>query len=196
MQEAKNVSTAKPKIAGAIYSAPVGTKLPKGATEALDAAFKSLGYISEDGLKNTNTPSSETIKAWGGDTVAVVQTEKEDTFTYTLIETLNIDVLKETYGADNVSGTLETGISVKSNSTPQAEHPVVVDMILKNGILKRIVIPSGQVSELGEISYADADAIGYETTLTAIPDSDGNSHYEYIQKPTVQGKSLPAGGEK
>jgi len=187
MSKAENVSTAKPKIGGAIYSAPSGTMLPTDATTILNAAFKSLGYISEDGLKNKNTPSSDTIKAWGGDTVAVVQTEKEDSFTYTLIEATNVDVLKEVYGSSNVTGTLETGIAIKANSTPLAEHVIVVDMVLKAGILKRIVIPNGQVSELGEVNYADEDAIGYETTLTAIPDSSGNSHYEYIQKPGAEG---------
>ena len=183
MAKAENVSTAKPKVGGAIYSAPSGTTLPNDAKTALSAAFKSLGYISEDGLSNSNTPSSDTIKAWGGDTVAVVQTEKEDSFTYTLLESTNIDVLKEVYGKGNVSGTLETGIEIKANSTVLEEHVLVFDMILKGGILKRIVIPSGQVSELGEITYGDGDAIGYETTLQAIPDSNGNSHYEYIQKP-------------
>lgn len=184
MSNAQNVSTAKPKVGGAVWSAPLGTTLPTDAITKLDTEFKSLGYISEDGLTNANTPESENIKAWGGDTVASVQTGKDDTFTYTLIEATNINVLREVYGQDNVTGDLETGITIKANNKELEEHCLVIDMILKGGVLKRIVIPSGKVSEVGEISYADADAIGYETTIEAIADEDGNSHYEYIQKPT------------
>ena len=85
MSNAENVTTAKPKIGGAVHSAPLGTELPTDAASPLNEAFRSLGYISEDGLVNTNTPTIEKIKAWGGDTVHVAQIEKEDTFTYTLI---------------------------------------------------------------------------------------------------------------
>ena len=183
MSNVANVSTAKPKVGGAIYSAPLGTALPTDATTALNEAFKSLGYISEDGLTNTNSPESELIKSWGGDTVVVVQTDKPDTFTYTLIEATNVDVLKEVYGQDNVTGTLETGIIIQANAKELEEHCLVVDMVLRGGVLKRIAVPNGKVSEIGEISYADADAIGYETTLQAMPDTAGNTHYENIQKP-------------
>src|SRR5690625_3675018 len=187
MSDAKNVTTAKPKIGGAVHSAPLGTQLPSDAITELDDAFKSLGYISEDGMSNENSPETENIKAWGGDTVANVQTSKEDTFSYTLIESTNINVLKEVYGDDNVTGDLETGIAIKANNKELEEHCLVVDMVLKGGVLKRIVITSGKVAEIGEISYADADAIGYETTVQANPDQDRNTHYEYIQKPTTNG---------
>lgn len=180
--DAKNVSYGKPQIGGAIYSAPLGTALPTDAITDLDTSFKNLGYISEDGLINSNTRETEVIKAWGGDTVLVTQTSKDDTFQYTLIETLNIDVLKEVYGEGNVTGDLDTGITIKSNAIPLEGHSIVIDMILKGDVLKRIVIPNGTVSEIGDIQYVDNDATGYETTLTCAADEEGNTHYEYVQK--------------
>lgn len=182
MSNVYNVTAAKPKVGGGIYSAPLGTDLPTDATTALEGAFKSLGYVSEDGVTNSNSPSSENLKAWGGDTVNSVQKEKEDTFSYTLIEALNVDVLKEVYGQNNVAGTLEDGLTITSNSFELEAHSLVIEMVLKGGILKRIVIPNGKVTEIGDIAYGDGDNVGYETTIQALPDSRGNTHYEYIKK--------------
>ena len=69
MADAKNTTAAKPKIGGAISRAPLGTELPTDTEAALNKAFKNLGYLSQDGLVNSNSPSNSTVVAWGGDTV-------------------------------------------------------------------------------------------------------------------------------
>lgn len=179
-QTSTNVSAAKPAVAGAISVAALETTLPTDATSDLASAFSSLGYVSEDGLTNTASPESETVKAWGGDTVLTLATSQEDTFGFTLIEVLNVDVLKTVFGEDNVSGTLATGISIEVNGDAHDNLSYVIDMVLRGGVLKRIVIPSASIAEVGEVSYKDNEAIGYAIKLNCEPDSDGNTHYEYI----------------
>lgn len=180
MNDAKNVTTGKPKIGGAIFRAQLGVKLPVSAKEALALEFMSLGYCSDSGVVNSNSPANSSVKAWGGDIVLDTQTEKNDTFKFTLLEALNENVLKTVYGDDNVSGSLQDGITIKANSKEQQECAWVIDMLLKNGALKRIVLPNAKVTAVGDITYADTAAVGYETTVSAVPDTNGNTHYEYI----------------
>lgn len=184
MSTASNVSAGKPKIGGAIYTAPVGTTLPTDTSTDLDSAFKSLGYVSEDGLTNGTDLEVQKSKAWGGDTVLVTQKSKDDTFKYTLIEALNKDVLGYVYGEDNVTGDINTGLTIKVNNADVPERSIVIDMILRNNTAKRIVIPSCKISEVEDIVYSDEDPIAYGTTVDCTPDSDGNTHYEYLKKIT------------
>lgn len=178
---ATNVSAGKPKISGSVYRAPAGTTAPTDSTTALAAAFKLLGYASEDGLVNTNTPSTTTLKAWGGDVVLTLLDEKNDTFKITLIECLNLDLLKAVYGSTNVTGAFSSGVTIKANAAEPEFGVWAFEIVLNSTTSKRIVIPNGKITELGDIAYTDSDAVGYEITITAIPDTNGNTHYEYMK---------------
>lgn len=183
---ATNTSVGKPKTAGGVYMAPLGTALPTDAVTALAAAYVSLGYIAEGGVTNSNSPESEDYKAWGGDTVMSYQTGKDDTFALGLIESLNPDVLKAVYNGANVSGTLtgNTGITVKANAQDMEEHVFVIDMVMRGGAFKRIVIPDGKITEVGDIVYSDTEIVNYPITITAMAGSDGDTHKEYLKKTT------------
>lgn len=179
---ASNVSAGKPKPTGAIHIAPKGTTLPTSTADVL-TGFSDLGYCSDDGLTNGTNLEVQKIKAWGGDTVLVIQSSKEDTFTFKLIEVKNVDVLKFVYGSSNVSGDLTTGLTINVNNTDVEEVSIVIDMIMSENTAKRIVIPTAKISEVSDIVYGDEEAVGYETTVDCIPDASGNTHYEYILKP-------------
>lgn len=180
-QTVNNVSAAKPAVGGAVSVGALNASLPT-STSAATTGFTALGYISEDGLTHNNTPESEEIKAWGGDIVLTPFTGKTDTFTFTLIEALNVEVLKVIYGSSNVTGTsLSVGYTVNAKAAELEGHTWVIDMVLRNNVAKRITIPNGIVSEIGEVTYADGEAIGYEITVTAFPNSSGVTHYEYIK---------------
>lgn len=175
-----NVSVCKPKVSGAIYRAPLGTTLPTDATTALAAAFVAMGYASDEGVTNSvEVDGNDIIRAWGGDPVEQLDGEKTDNFEVTFIEAMNVEVLKTVFGASNVTET-SGAITINVNNAAKANYIYVIDMLLKGNRAKRIVIPNGAISEVGETVYADDDVISYPVTITALADASGNTHYEYI----------------
>ena len=183
MNDVSNVTTGKPRIGGAVYRAPKGTPLPATVREALNPAFKSMGYISEDGVTNSNSIESSDQKAWGGDTVLSMQTGVTDTFQMKFLETKNVEVLKAIYGADNVNGNIQTGLVVRANSAEKEAGAWIIDMILRDNSAKRIIIPDGKITALGDIAYKDGEATGYDATITAQPYAgfEGDTHRELLQ---------------
>ena len=78
-------------VTGEIYYAVTGTALPTDTTTGLNAAFKGLGYVSEDGITETVDRSIDDIIAWqNATTVRSVVTDAKITYEFTLIQT-NLD---------------------------------------------------------------------------------------------------------
>lgn len=183
---ASNVSTGKPNIAGAVFVAPKGTTLPTDATTALDLTkYTCLGYVSEDGLENSNEMDVSTIKAWGGMIVYRSLNELNDEFSLALIESENVDVLKTVYGASHVTEAVDGTIKVDIIAEDPTEMVWIFDLALRGNRAKRIIIPDGAITSREAITYNDSDAIAYGITVSAYPDSSNKTHVEYIEGESV-----------
>lgn len=180
MANVTEVTAGKPKVGGHVYRAPIGTTLPTDATTALAQAFIDMGYISDDGVTNSNSPESTVINAWGGTPVLTIQESKADTYQLTFISAENVEVQKMVYGDDNVTGSsFSTGVSVTANAKELDDYAYVIEMIARGDIAHRVVIPCAKPSEIGDIVYSDTEAVGYEVTLNCTADASRNTHYEY-----------------
>ena len=170
-------SAAKPGVGGGIWFAPAGTTLPTDASTALNSACASLGYVSEDGVTRNISRDNTVIYAWGGEPVASLGTKKTETFKFKLIEPSNVSVLGLTFG--EATGDLTNGITVTSKTDISTPRSFVISTIMADNVHQRIVIPSGVVTDIGEITYVDNDVVGFELTISAMADSSGNTAYEY-----------------
>src|SRR5699024_10969954 len=86
---------------------------------------------------------------------------------------------KQVYGPDNVS---EEGgeLTVLHNNKALPRQLYVFEILMTGDRVKRIVVPDGQITEVGSVQYQDGEPIGYEVTLSCYPDGDGNTVIEYI----------------
>lgn len=181
-----NVSNAKPRgkggrYAGGLYFGDLKkAEIPTDATTELNETFTSAGYLSDDGIKNKRSRKTEDVVAFGGDTVLSVTTSMTETFELGLLETTK-DTLSIVYGDDNVTESGDS-ITVKHNAKDTPHKVYVFELAMTGNRVKRIVIPDGQVSDVDDIGYKDGEAITYSPTITAFPDGQGNTAYEYIAK--------------
>lgn len=180
MTDVLKVGIGKPQVKGSVYAYPVNANYPTTAAEDLNyEVANEVGYISEDGVTNAFSDSHTDIKAWGGDIVASPLSESSETVAFTMIET-NETAMKEYFGANNVSYNELGEMVVASSAYDKPAHPWVIDTVLNEFTIERIVIPRGKVTELGELSYNDGAVLGYPITIKTLPDGQGKRVYRYI----------------
>lgn len=171
VNDVSKVAVGKPLVAGGVWRGPLGTPLPTDSSTALNVALKAAGYIGEDGVTESTERSTNPVKAWGGDKIRVLQTDYGVQYKFTFAEALNGEVLKAVHGAANVTTTPATSSAgtkhtVKLNSD-QLPHEVYVFEIKDGNARIRIVVPDGQITEVGEVTYSDGDIVKYDVTVDA-----------------------------
>lgn len=162
---ADNVAFAKGGVSGTMYRAPKGTPLPTDATTPLPDAWKSVGYIGEDGLTFSEDTDTTSITEMSGNAVKTMVSSYSETVQFVMIET-NEHSLKERYGDKNVTWDDAKHAYSFAHRIPDGEGcPHVIEIMKTNGYVERTVIPDGAPSEFGDIQYHGSDGVGYDETM-------------------------------
>ncbi|MEU7160331.1 hypothetical protein [Streptomyces chrestomyceticus] len=184
-----NANAVRVALSGAAYVAPKGTEGPKDAVSPWPPAATDIGWISEDGITESNSADTTEIKGWqGGQTVRKVISSSEMTFKFTAIETSK-SVLELYHKGSKI--VTKDGASILAIKAPGTDRRWFGFDVIDGDSHVRIWVPDGEVSETGDITYKGDEAIAYELTITAYPGPDGTVAYKYSNDPAWAGP--PAG---
>lgn len=179
-----NVLAGIPDSVGGLWVYPDGLlakdKIPGRDTDLTTAGLISVGFIGEDGVTETAERDTEKKKAWGGDTIRVLQNEFNQGFQFVLAEAANIEVLKLVYGDANVTKDTDGNITVVQNSKTLPHRTWVMEILDDDGKKVRKVIPDGQITELSDITWVHSDIVQFEVTMDTFIDAEGNNVYTYV----------------
>ena len=156
-------------VTGAVSVGPTGTTAPTDASTALAAGFLDLGLIGDGGVTEGRSRSTNDIKAWqNGATVRTVVTDGTLTYHFTMLETRK-ETVETAYGT-TVTQTVSNGAFVIVPTSTGGRKSFVLDVI-DGSEIRRVYIPQGEVTDVGDVVYSNGDPIGYEVTVTAYTDS-------------------------
>lgn len=145
--------------------------LPADAVAAIPVDFDELGYVGPDGVVESHNTTTNDLQAWqNGDIVRKVQTTHDVTFQFTLWE-FKPEVLEAFYGNYD-----DGEVQITGDQLPRL--PWVID-VFDGDHKHRVCIPSGQITERGDVTRANGDGIGFPVTVTAYP-VDGVKAHIYL----------------
>jgi hypothetical protein len=171
---ANNAANTLVAVTGSFYvDLTNASAAPTDTSTALAVGFIDLGYVSEDGVTLSLPDAGDTtpIKAWqNGATVRILRSPSEDSpqLKLTLIETKS-DVIKTVFGTTVTQAAAEGSFLINSTITRTPFKSVL--HVIDGAELIRIYAPATVVSSVGEITFANQEAIGYEVTLDLQYDS-------------------------
>lgn len=165
---ATNSANVRVAVSGEVSTGLTTATAPTGTATAL-TGFTGLGFVSEDGIVETRDRSTDDIKGWqNAATVRTVVTDGGLSYNFTLLETTKAAV-ELAYGSA-VTQTVTEGSYVIVPTNTGGRKSFVIDVV-DGANLKRIYIPQGEITEVGDVTYSSGEPIGYEVTLTAYPDT-------------------------
>lgn len=167
-------------VAGDVYVAPVGTAAPTTATDALNASFYKLGYVSEDGVTFSTAPTIEEFLAWQQrQPVRREATGSEQNLTFGVLQ-WNAETVKLAFGGGQVAEISpgEFRYDFPSDDDALDERAIVVDW--QDGDEDhRLYFQRGSVTEAVETQLTRGALAVLPITFSVLAPSAGGSPGSY-----------------
>lgn len=175
--------TANPRIwlNGDVRYAPVGTTAPTDTTTAYAATWKVLGLLSEDGLTESRDEDSNDFYAWGSILVRTVRSKHKRTFQVTTLE--DNSAVWSLVNPGSAAPTTATGTTTRVVKVPSANPLAFAFDTVDGTVTKRLIVPRGEVTEIGDIVRGEGDMEMRELTVTVYGASDGVLYREITNDP-------------
>ena len=176
--DAKNIYIGAPEqsVTGAVLTAATTATLPTDAVSALDAAFSSSGYVTEDGVSLTWNRTTTNLQDWSLKTVRTIAESTTAEVSFAMLE-ISEEAAVQAFGSSVVTATAATASHGKQlkisidGGLPEAKAWV---FNIKDGVRRvRLVIHNGQVTSLPDMTFVANEAITIPVTITCYPDANG-----------------------
>lgn len=155
-------------VTGLVSVAPTGTAAPTSSASSLNVAFVDLGYLDDSGVVETRERTITDITAWQNSTVVrTIVTDGKYTLKFTMIETTIAS--QETFYGSTVQGQTATDGRIDVVPTATGGRKSWVVDVVDGDEEKRIYVGSGEVTEVGDVTYVSTGTISYPVTVTGYP---------------------------
>jgi hypothetical protein len=162
-------------VTGALRSGPKGMELPANMAP-WQAPAVDLGYISDEGITENREQDSTPFTPWQTNAPVRVETTNEVISWETTLWTTSADTISVYFKVadEDMEYDAESDVTsfVDGDKKPRDLRAWGIDVV--DGIYaRRALIPNGEITERGGLTYRKDQLIGYPVTLTAYPGPDG-----------------------
>lgn len=173
---------------GGGWVAPLGTSSPGDPAIQPLTPWKPLGAISEDGLTQGFDEDSQSFTPWGYTSpIRTTITSSLRTFGLTVWETGRTTVQSLQYRVDEAGLAPTSGLTTfAETASPEPDRRAFWFVVLDGDNFQRgFYVPEGEITERSDVEHKQDSVAGFEWTITAYPDADGNTVYHADRVPAT-----------
>jgi len=164
---------------GKVSVAPVGTAAPADTAVALAAAYKDVGYTTEDGVQFTDQPTTEEIRAWQSYyAVRRITTAREGSIAFTM-QQMDKTTMALYFGGGTFTQVTAGNFKYDPPVSGDAVYERACIIEFRDGASRiwRIVTPKVSLRESTEITFNKGQNAQLAVTLSIIGSDSGVAFY-------------------